>query len=262
MVPSGSLPLLAVDIGNTRIKLGLFDAPPGEEALPLPSRCLGLETDEWDPVEIAVWLAPLAPQDVEWRIASVHRPAAARLAQWLAREDAVSAQVTYQELPLVIDLPAPQEVGIDRLLAAVAANALRSAQQGAIVVDVGSAITVDMVSAVGTFCGGAILPGVGMSARALHDFTDLLPEVKIAGLADPPHVLGTSTQGAIASGLFWGAVGAMRTLIEGLASELEGEPVVLLTGGAAEQVSRLLPGDVRYAPHLVLSGIALSALGE
>lgn len=262
MAPSASLPLMAVDIGNSRIKLGLFDKPVDEGGPPIPSRWLGLDTDEWDPVEIAVWLAPYAPSNLEWRIASVHRPAAARLKKWLDQEQASSAQLSHNELPLVIDLPAPQEVGIDRLLGAVAANALRGTNQGAVVVDVGSAITVDLVSAVGTFCGGAILPGVGMSARALHDFTDLLPEVKLSGLAEPPPVLGTCTQEAIASGLFWGAVGAMRTLVEGLASEIEGDPLVLLTGGAAEQIARLLPGEVRYVPHLVLTGLALSALGE
>jgi type III pantothenate kinase len=253
---------LAVDIGNTRIKLGLFDKPITEGELPHPSRWLGLDTDEWDPVEIAVWLAPFDPPQVDWHIASVHRPAAARLAQWLEQEQADCEQLNYRELPLVIDLPAPQEVGIDRLLGAVAANTLRGAQQGAIVADVGSAITVDMVSAVGTFCGGAILPGVRMAARALHDYTDLLPEVPVASLADAPPVLGTSTKEAISSGLFWGAVGAMRTLIEGLASEMEGEPLVLLTGGAAEQIARLLPGRARYVPHLVLAGIALAAIGE
>lgn len=262
MTPSGSLPLLAVDIGNSRIKLGLFDKPQAEAELPVPSRWLSLDTDEWDPVEIAVWLAPHAPPDVDWRIASVNRPAAARLKQWLKAEQAGGVQLEHQELPLVIDLPAPQEVGIDRLLGAVAANAIRPASHAAIVVDVGSAITIDLVSAVGTFCGGAILPGIGMSARALHDFTDLLPEIKTKGLAEPPAILGTCTQEAIASGLFWGAVGAMRTLIEGLASEHDGEIMVLLTGGAGEGVARLLPHDARYVPHLVLSGIALAAQGE
>jgi len=262
MAPLHSRPLLAVDIGNTRIKLGLFDQPLGPAAVPLPTRWLGLDTDEWDPVEIAVWLAPHGPADVDWRIASVHRPAASRLTQWLDREGAVRAVLSHHDLPLTIDLPAPEKVGIDRLLGAVSANALRGEKQGAVVVDVGSAITVDLVSNVGTFCGGAILPGLGMSARALHDYTDQLPEIKMASLVEPPPVLGTSTEEAITSGLFWGAVGAMRTLIEGLESELEGETIVLLTGGAGEQIARLLPGEVRHVPHLVLSGIALAAAGE
>ncbi|MCE9548576.1 MAG: type III pantothenate kinase, partial [Planctomycetia bacterium] len=109
----------------------------------------------------------------------------------------------------------------------------------------------------GTFCGGAIVPGIGTSARALHEVTDLLPDLKIATLDEPPPPLGKNTHEAIASGLFWGAVGAMRTLIEQLSAGLKAEPLVLLTGGAAEEVAGLLPGRVRHEPHLILAGIAL-----
>ncbi len=96
-------------------------------------------------------------------------------------------------------------VGIDRLVDAVAVNRLRDAGRPAVVVDVGSAITVDLVSRDGAFLGGAILPGIAMSARAIHEFTDLLPLVEMSELIAPPPVLGTATAPAMESGLFWGA---------------------------------------------------------
>jgi type III pantothenate kinase len=113
-------------------------------------------------------------------------------------------------------------VGIDRLLDAVAANRLRHPAAPAVVVDVGTAITVDLVAADGSFQGGAILPGIAMSARALHAFTDLLPLVDVRELSSPPPPLGTSTVAALQSGLFWGAVGAIRQLLEILPGQSPG----------------------------------------
>ncbi len=80
-------------------------------------------------------------------------------------------------------------------------------------IDVGSSVAVDLVSAEGAFEGGAILPGIAMSARALHDYTDLLPQIPMSELGVPPAALGTATIPALRSGLYWGAVGAMRELI-------------------------------------------------
>jgi type III pantothenate kinase len=131
-----------------------------------------------------------------------------------------------------------------------------------VVVDVGSAITVDLVSPAGVFLGGAILPGIAMSARAMNSFTDLLPRVDMSELAAPPPAVGTATDPAMRSGLFWGAVGAIRQLIERMAFEVGGDPEVFLTGGAAPAVAELLGPHARHVPNLTLSGIALAALGQ
>jgi type III pantothenate kinase len=148
----------------------------------------------------------------------------------------------------------------------VAVNRLREADRAAVIVDVGTAITVDLVSADGAFLGGAILPGLQMSARALHEFTDLLPLVDVSELAAPPPALGTATEPAMQSGLFWGAVGAMRELIEQLHKAATGgragRPQVFLTGGAGAGVAELLGSDARYVPNLTLAGIALAASVE
>jgi type III pantothenate kinase len=155
----------------------------------------------------------------------------------------------------------PARVGIDRLLAALAADRLRRPDRAAIVVDLGTAITVDLLDADGAFRGGAILPGIAMSAAALAEHTDALPRVAMEQLERPPAAVGASTVPAIESGLYWGAVGAVRELIGQMSSDLDASPDVFLTGGASEHVAEILAAnamfEVHHVPHLVLSGIAL-----
>jgi type III pantothenate kinase len=149
-------------------------------------------------------------------------------------------------------------VGIDRLLSAVAANRLRPPDHEMVVVDLGTAVTVDLLSAGGAFQGGAICPGIGTSARALHEFTDLLPQLDMTELHTPPPACGRDTQGAMRSGLFWGAVGGVRELVARLSTP--GKPhTVVMTGGAAPNVAALVAPDALFVPHLTLSGIALAA---
>jgi type III pantothenate kinase len=97
-----------------------------------------------------------------------------------------------------------------------------------------------------------------MSARALNEFTDLLPLVDVSELSEPPPALGDSTESAMRSGLFWGTMGAIRQLIEQLGREAGDDPQIFLTGGAAATVAELLGPDARFIPHLTLTGIALS----
>lgn len=98
-----------------------------------------------------------------------------------------------------------------------------------------------------------------MSARALHDFTELLPHLDMLELSEAPAALGRSTEPAMRSGLFWGAVGGVRELIARLGSGTPGDPQVFLTGGASPAVAPLLSPTARHVPHLTLGGIALCA---
>jgi type III pantothenate kinase len=286
--------LIAVDIGNARIKLGCFAAPragKGDGTLPEPERTLSLSSDapQWD--ELTAWLDD-ASRECSWWIGSVNRPAASRLLDWL-RSQRPQERVTLLaagDLLLRVAVPRPDMVGVDRLLDAVAANRLRGPHRPAVMVDVGTAITVDAVSADGVFLGGAILPGIGMAARALHEFTDLLPLIDVAQassllgddvgqvanlpkdsrqignlphgeLTATPPALGRDTEAAMRAGLFWGAVGAIRELVTRVAEDTHAEPQVFLTGGAGPAVANLLGPDARHVPHLTLAGIALTAWG-
>jgi type III pantothenate kinase len=149
-------------------------------------------------------------------------------------------------------------VGADRLLAAVAVNCLRDPARAAIVVDAGSAITVDLVSSDGCFQGGVILPGFQMTARALAEGTDLLPLVEGPLVVDTPAVVGKSTVAAIRSGLFWGGVGAVRELIARISADLAARPQVFIAGGDAGRLAPFLDDDVRIVRDLVLAGIAIA----
>lgn len=255
--------LIAVDIGNNRIKLGRFE--PGSQG-PLPEPCQTLQVDGAKPdlQRVEAWLSGPAAAPAHWWIGSVNRPATTRLVDWL-RSSRRSDRITLLaagDLPLVVHVERPDMVGIDRLLDAVGVNRLRDVNRPAVVVDVGSAITVDLVSHEGAFWGGAILPGIAMSARALHEFTDLLPLIDMAELVSPPPALGKSTVAAMRSGLFWGAVGSICQLIEQLATDAGAEPQVFLTGGASPAVASLLDRAAQHVPHLTLGGIALTAQAQ
>lgn len=259
----GATRFIAVDIGNARIKLGLFSGGCAT-GIPEPIRVLPMLGDAPELDDIAPWLADKAHTDLAWWIASVNRPAATRLIDWLGEhrpKDRITL-LAAGDLPLSVHLERPDMVGIDRLVDAVAVNRLRDANRAAVIVDVGTAITVDLVSANGAFLGGAILPGIQMSARAMHEFTDLLPLLDMSELTTPPSALGTATVSAMESGLFWGAVGAIRQLTDELCKAAGGDraqqPQVFLTGGAGASVAELLGPDARYVPNLTLAGIALS----
>jgi len=253
-------PLVAVDVGNNRIKFGWFESAAGDE-LPQPARTLQLDGQRPDWDRIGQFLGEAGPEDAPWWIGSVNRPAATELLDWL-REGGRQPQITMLaagDLSLAVGLDRPDMVGIDRLLDAVAANHLRRPTRPAVVVDVGSAITVDLISQDGVFLGGATLPGIAMAARALHEFTDLLPLVEMAELTIPPPPAGTSAVPAMRSGLFWGAVGAIRQLTERFGAIVSGDPQLFLTGGAGPAVAALLGRHAQHVPHLTLSAIALTA---
>jgi type III pantothenate kinase len=269
-----NFPFLAVDIGNARIKIGLFRRSSGD-GLPEPERILPLDGDRPPFERIDQWLNEISPPvlstSLSWFIASVNRPSATRLVDWLSRhrpEDRV-VLLSAADLPLEVRLQRPDMVGIDRLVDAVAVNRLRNPNSPAAIVDVGSAITVDLVSRGGAFLGGSILPGLAMSARAMHEFTDLLPLIETDDLREPPPALGADTEEAMRSGLFWGAIGAIRQLVEELgrqasltndiSHDAHSSVEVFLTGGAGVTVASLLGPNARHIPHLTLAGIALSA---
>jgi type III pantothenate kinase len=281
-MPDRQWPLAAIDIGNTRVKFGLFIEQCSGRGLPVPARTLELPADPFEAERLNSWLSAAGVADAgacEWRIASVNRRPCERLVAWLkdckvgpantATGAKASGETTwgasywllkYSDLPLAVSLPEPERVGIDRLLGAVAVNRLRTPNRGAVVIDVGSAITVDLVAAAGAFLGGAILPGIGMSAKAMHKFTDLLPMIAIDELGESPESLGTSTVAAMRSGLYWGSIGAMKELIARLTESLTKDaanPEIFLTGGAAPLVAKYLDPDATYHPHLILGGMAI-----
>jgi type III pantothenate kinase len=252
-----TLPLVAVDIGNSRTKLGLFTAR--SAGLPTPQSTLALGP-EWQSAQLEAWLSAPADQFC-WRIASVNRAGTARVLDWLSGRSSSRCQVlSAADYPLAVEVDEPDKVGMDRLASALGANALKQPDRAAIVVDLGSAITVDLVSPAGAFRGGVIMPGIAMSALALHQFTDLLPLEPMVELSDPPDVLGKTTSACLRAGLYWGAIGAVRECVSRL-NQSDERPQLFVTGGAGAAAARLLfdsAGDpAQLVPHLTLTGVAL-----
>jgi type III pantothenate kinase len=252
--------LIAVDIGNTSTKLGWFDDALSSSAplsLPTLTATHLFSTGEAPPAEIA---AALPVENCRWHIVSVHREATHLLTEWLRiNRPADKIQVlTHRDLPIEVQVDFPERVGLDRLAAAVAANVLRDANRPAIVIGAGSAITVNLITGHGAFAGGAILPGFRMAAEVLYGSTDLLPLAPLATDEEPPPVVGKNTEAAIKSGLFWGAAGAVREIMDRMAAQLDPPPQVLVTGGDLRQLAKHLGDEATFVPNLVLCGIAIA----
>lgn len=257
--------VLAVDVGNSRIKVGLFaDDPQGEPAcLKQSGFALG---DPWRGDDLP-WDEVHAGDSVRGVIAGANPVGIDKVmdgwpeAKWGAPR--VISQTA--DFPLTIDVDAPRKVGIDRLLNAVAVNRFRRANQPAIIVDSGTATTVDLVSADGAFCGGAILPGFELCARALHQYTALLPLISLDELSDHiPAARGRQTRAALHGGLYWGQIGAVRELVRQLIAEeaAGGRPasdvMLVLTGGGAPLLRESFAMQHAISkPYLALEGLVL-----
>ncbi|HUE70254.1 MAG TPA: type III pantothenate kinase [Pirellulaceae bacterium] len=247
--------LIAVDIGNSTVKLGWFDArTPKLPNYPMPLRVEHFPTGQ---TPLAEWFEGLSEKDLLiWYVASVHRSGEAALYSWVRSKRPFDDfhVLTYEKLPLRIELEYPGRVGMDRLAAAVAANERRSGRKPAIVVDTGTAITVDLVNHHGAFLGGAILPGFRLTAEALAANTDQLP-LTLYGGEDEPAALGKNTEAALKSGQFWGTIGAVRELIERMSEDLAEPPEVFVTGGDLKRLAPFMAKNAQFVPHMVLSGI-------
>jgi type III pantothenate kinase len=248
--------LMVVDVGNSAIKAAWL--PPSQP----PATLLGLQAMRVPATQpLDVLSERLPPEPCRWVVVGVRRQREAELRRWIQRSrPGDQYQVLQnQQFGLRLDVKWPERVGADRLAAARAARELGPAGQGAIVVDVGTAVTVDRLSGDGTFCGGAILPGPATAAAALAQCAEALPALELTRWVDLPAPVGRSTEQAILSGLQWGCVGAIRELVTQYTRSFRSLPRVFCTGGGGQPVARQLGPHVRCYPNLVLFGAALAA---
>lgn len=213
---------VVVDVGNTRIKWGRCANGNIVETASLPPD----HDPEWE-AQYVGWSrgTPLA-----WLVSGVNPPKRHVLVAWLRqRGDTVRLLQEARELPLQVKLEHPDRAGIDRLLNAVAVNQRRKPGIPAIIIDAGSAVTVDWVDESGAFAGGTIAPGLRLMALALNQYTALLPVVEVR---DPPMEMpGTTTRLAMHAGIFWSVVGGIRELVRELAERSRVPPELYLGGG-------------------------------
>jgi type III pantothenate kinase len=164
-------------------------------------------------------------------------------------------------LPFTLGYDTPDTLGTDRLAAAAAGWVRYGRARGdgpdarsVLVVDVGTAVTYEVVDRDGVYRGGAIGPGPRLVRRALQSGTAQLPGVP---LAFPPSATGRSTPAALQSGIMWGVVDSIRGMTGRLAGALPDCPVVVLTGGWSDRLGPHLDVVDHVAPHLVLEGVRL-----
>lgn len=246
---------LAIDIGNTNITTGHLLRGDLEETLKMPS---SLDPREYWP-RVEQWLGKDRFKSIKSvGISSVVRNLDTKISDAFA----TICQTSKRKLPLISiitkDFPFPLKsayqpglLGTDRMLAAVAGANLFG--KPVITVDIGSAVTIDLVDGDGVFRGGLILAGGGLRLRTLATFTSLLPEIPVP--QSPPPLIGASTAECLSSGLYHG----MRAEIQGLVSQVQMEigalaPVVL-TGQGSQLFQQNLPQGWQIEKWLVLKGI-------
>ncbi|MCA9197009.1 MAG: type III pantothenate kinase [Planctomycetales bacterium] len=249
--------VLIADIGNSAIKIGRFaENVDADNPLETPQDTIVVRPED-DSLALSKWLDPndrilvacsVSQRNADHLVTILQQIQPIRVRFLLTQDFWIEKRVKY-----------PERVGLDRLAGAVAANWIRDPFRTAIVIDAGSAITVDLVSVDGVFEGGTIMAGAGLLTRALSSGTAQLPLIEYHETDAAPSVVGRSTEEAIQSGVYWGTIGAIRQVVQQMQSELSSPAQIFVTGGDMQKMMWHLPDHAEFVPHLILSGIELIA---
>ncbi|MDR4506839.1 MAG: type III pantothenate kinase [Candidatus Brocadiaceae bacterium] len=242
---------LALDIGNTNVHIGVFDGKDLQSTHSVKSAPLDAVTTGIS----AIMKHPAYGHMQAIIVSSVHPKAEAVVVKYFLESFRIKPQIIGKDIPLPLSVltEKPETVGADRLLNALAA--FEHTKTRTVIVDAGTAITIDGVNERGDFLGGVIVPGMEIASKALGEHTSLLPTVSIC---KPGQVLGKNTVSAINSGVYWGTIGMVRYLITLLCEELEYQPSVIVTGGYAEILAPEIESVTAVSPHLTLKGIRIA----
>ncbi|MFM9995942.1 MAG: type III pantothenate kinase [Phycisphaerales bacterium] len=254
--------LLAVSVGNTRTRFGLFR----DRSL---DQSVVVENSDPEAVAAAIRAVPTDRPDAPVVLASVNDPFADRVAALLARDVAGRLHRFGRgfEVPIKNALTDDSTVGQDRLLNALGAYA--RGQDACVIVDAGTAVTVDFVDGTGVFQGGAIAPGLNMMLRALHERTAALPLLRYQDRPVPPapppgpgaeepspaDPFGRDTPSAMIRGVRAAVVGMTRLLADEYAQFFGAYPRIIATGGDAGALFENDPIVEHIIPDLTLLGI-------
>lgn len=247
--------LLAIDVGNTNVTLGVFDGArivtrwrlrtvhdrtPDEWGIQLRSLFAldHLAFDQVDGLAAATVVPPL-----ESSLTAMARRYFGMEPFWVTGTTETGVKVLYDN---------PREVGADRVVNAVAA--LHKYGGPCIVVDLGTAITFDAVSARGEYLGGVICPGIGISISGLFQRTARLPMVDFR---DPGRLIGTNTVASMQSGLYYGLIAMIDGIVERMAAELGPATRIVATGGQAGLITRASRWVKTADEDLTLEGLRL-----
>ncbi len=247
--------LLVLDIGNTNVTVGVFDGPALKSTWRLATDARRM------PDEYGFFMANIMsyrgvqPSDITGAcICSVVPPLIPTFEEvcrnyFAVQPLTVSAGV---KTGISIQYDSPRDVGTDRVADAVAALKLYGGP--VIVVDFGTATVFDAVSADGKYLGGALAPGINLSADALYQSTSQLRRVE---LVPPATAIGKNTVAAMQSGLIFGYIGLVEGMVARFKNELGPEAKVIATGGLAELMARETTVFDAVNPDLTLLGLRM-----
>lgn len=247
--------LLAIDVGNTNISFGVFDGPnlvfhfrsassktrTADEYTVFVRQVLGFRAIDHRGINSAI-IASVVPPLTDTMVALVRRA--------FAREPIVVGPGTRTGMPILYDNP--RDVGADRIVNAVAAYEV--SKGAVIVVDFGTATTFDCVSPKGEYLGGAIVPGIQISAEALFSRAAKLSRVEIAV---PPRVVGRNPAHSMQSGIVFGYASLVDGMVDKIRAELDVPCAVIATGGLAPVIAKSAKSLERVDDNLTLEGLRL-----
>ncbi len=239
--------LLAIDVGNTRLKWGLYDGskPLAVDAVEL-EQINNLHLNDWGKFDAPVRIvgSNVAGESARQRIED-------QVTRWGRHVDWISPQP--QQCGVINGYDRPALLGADRWASLLSARQ-RVPDQACLVITVGTAVTLDSITAHGKFMGGLILPGFGLMLQALESGT--------AGLRVPSgdyQRFPTNTSNALMSGGIHALAGAAERVRRLLREEAGEAPIVLLSGGAAPKLAEYLPFNFQLVDNLVLEGVVIIA---
>jgi len=250
--------IIAIDIGNSTITVGLFV----DDSEVFIESVSGDDRDKLSNMLIDAWgQFPFVKSDaVDKRegviVVSSVKPAWCDMIKEICADELdekIKVIGVDVDLPIEMAVDNKYEVGTDRIVAAAAAFAV--VEDAVAVADFGSAATIDLVDEQGVFLGGVIAPGFGIAAEALGVNTAQLPKVEVTHPKDP---IGGNTLDAINAGLYYSAVGLLKTVCENYAVQLDRWPQTIVTGGNAEIIKPDCDFVDSWVPNLVVKGILLA----
>jgi type III pantothenate kinase len=244
--------LLCLSIGNSRVAVAAFVSGNLESVRRVPvedraaiasavSEMWAMVAGQADPAVAGASVNPAAVEPIEHIATQI----TSLRVEWVGRD---------LDLPIPVLTESPSETGVDRVLNIAAAY--EQLGKACVVVDAGTAITIDCCNDAGEFLGGAIAPGVNLMLDALHEKTARLPRVQLAVPDDAS--LGKNTTQAVLHGVFHGIRGMVQHIVENYASQLRVWPDVIATGGDAQLLFTGWEIVHAIAPDLTLYGLALA----
>jgi len=229
---------LCIDIGNSRAKIALFR----ENKVVAEYVCEELTKDFLQDI--------FAEYDVKKSIISSVTHNKREIITFLKKRTALIELTSETPIPLNINYLTPKTLGCDRIAAAVGAAEILP-KSNVLIIDIGSCVTMDLVTADGSFQGGNIAPGFLMRINAMYDYTAKLPIVK-PQIAET--ILGRNTTEAVLCGAFWGIVSEVNALLDRLLGYYP-DISIILTGGDSHYFEKHLKNCKKIVPNLVLIGL-------